>query len=89
MTRPIFPALRKVEVSLASHAGVFRGARFWDEKRAPLKTPAWEAKVSLKQSNMYKKNLNKGLANHIPIVTLSEQYLVCGSLRVIFSSYEK
>ena len=37
--------------NLASHAGVFRGARFswrdeiikWrDEKRAPLKTPAWE-----------------------------------------------
>ena len=39
-------------VSLASHAGVFRGARFStlpvgrDEKRAPLKTPAWEARVS-------------------------------------------
>ena len=28
---------------LASHAGVFRGARFSSEKRAPLKTPAWEA----------------------------------------------
>ena len=33
---------------IASHAGVFRGARFSslptnDEKRAPLKTPAWEA----------------------------------------------
>ena len=34
---------------LASHAGVFRGARISslpvgrDEKRAPLKTPAWEA----------------------------------------------
>ena len=26
---------------VASHAGVFRGGR--DEKRAPLKTPAWEA----------------------------------------------
>ena len=36
---------------LASHAGVFRGARFSsllvgrDEKRAPLKTPAWEASL--------------------------------------------
>ena len=33
---------------VASHAGVFRGARFSslprDEKRAPLKTPAWEAR---------------------------------------------
>ena len=36
---------------LASHAGVFRGARFSspsfvgrDEKQAPLKTPAWEAR---------------------------------------------
>ena len=31
--------------TLASYAGVFRGARFSsrDEKRAPLKTPAWEA----------------------------------------------
>ena len=31
---------------IASHASVFRGARFFvgrDEKRAPLKTPAWEA----------------------------------------------
>ena len=37
------------EQSLASHAGVFRGARFSvgrDEKQAPLKTPAWEAKQS-------------------------------------------
>ena len=42
------------ELDLASHAGVFRGARFSslptkdegrDEKRAPLKTPAWEAKL--------------------------------------------
>ena len=70
-TRPIFPALRKVEVSLASHAGVFRRAHFWDEKRAPLKTPAWEAKVSLNAIKYIKKNLNKRLANHIPIVTLS------------------
>ena len=37
-------------VLLASHAGVFRGVRFSslptkgrDERRAPLKTPAWEA----------------------------------------------
>ena len=31
--------------TLASYAGVFRGARFVgrDEKLAPLKTPAWEA----------------------------------------------
>ena len=32
---------------VASHAGVFRGARISslprEEKRAPLKTPAWEA----------------------------------------------
>ena len=30
-------------MSIASHAGVFRGGR---EKRAPLKTPAWEATMS-------------------------------------------
>ena len=29
--------------TLASHAGVFRGARFSSQKRASLKTPAWEA----------------------------------------------
>ena len=29
--------------TLASHAGVFRGARFSSQKWAPLKTPAWEA----------------------------------------------
>ena len=35
-------------LSLASHEGVFRGARFVgrDEKLAPLKTPAWEARLS-------------------------------------------
>ena len=36
---------------LASHAGVFRGARFSslpkNEKRAPLKMPAWEATFGL------------------------------------------
>ena len=37
---------------LASHAGVFRGACFWDEKRAPLKTPAWEDKFRLVSSNL-------------------------------------
>ena len=46
---------RRSDNSLASHAGVFRGARFSslpthvrrDEKRAPLKTPLWEANNSL------------------------------------------
>ena len=42
------------ELDLAFQTGVFRGARFSsfptkdegrDEKRAPLKTPAWEAKL--------------------------------------------
>ena len=28
---------------IASHAGVFRELVFHPEKRAPLKTPAWEA----------------------------------------------
>ena len=50
--RPINNAIEHflyAESFLASHAGVFRGARFSsllvrDEKRAPLKTPAWEAK---------------------------------------------
>ena len=43
---PVFPF---APVSLASPAGVFRGARFSSlegEKRAPLKTPEWEATVS-------------------------------------------
>ena len=43
---PVFPL---APVSLASPAGVFRGARFSSlegEKRAPLKTPEWEATVS-------------------------------------------
>ena len=44
--RPRF--LSNCEISLASHAGIFRGAR-GDEIRAPLKTPAWEAKISLAQ----------------------------------------
>ena len=35
----------KSQTIIASHAGVFRGARFRDEKRAPLKTPVWEAKT--------------------------------------------
>ena len=41
---------------VASHAGVFRGARFLrDEQRAPLNTPAWEAMffvVSKKQKSI-------------------------------------
>ena len=45
-SRPQF--LSNCEISLASHAGVFRGARR-DERRAPLKTPAWRAKISLAQ----------------------------------------
>ena len=43
---PVFPL---APVSLASPAGFFRGARFSSlegEKRAPLKTPEWEATVS-------------------------------------------
>ena len=44
--RPRF--LSNCEISLASHAGVFMGARR-DERRAPVKTPAWEAKISLAQ----------------------------------------
>ena len=44
--RPRF--LSNCEISLASHAGVFRGARR-DERLAPVKTPAWEAKISLAQ----------------------------------------
>ena len=41
--------IRFSSLFVASHAGVFRRARFSsppterDEKRAPLKTPAWEA----------------------------------------------
>ena len=41
--------LLKVGISIASHAGVFTGARISslrEEKRAPLKTPAWEARIS-------------------------------------------
>ena len=41
-----------LRLSVASHAGIFRGARFSsfvgrNEKRAPLKTPAWEARLSV------------------------------------------
>ena len=40
---------------IASHAGVFRGARFVgrDEKRVPLKTPAWEANSVIDVRNTY------------------------------------
>ena len=43
-------SLHLLGVLLAYHAGVFRGARIsylvgWEETRAPLKTPAWEASV--------------------------------------------
>ena len=33
-------------ISIASHMGVFRGHRI-SETRAPLKTPAWEASISM------------------------------------------
>ena len=53
---------------LASHAGDFRGARFSsllvgrDEKRAPLKTPAWEATFPQTES------LFKGYSPHKPAI---------------------
>ena len=52
-----------LRLSVASHAGVFRGARFSsfvgrDEKRAPLKTPAWEARLSV---NLFQLRLTKKL----------------------------
>ena len=61
--------------SLASHAGVFRGARFSflptnDEKRAPLKMPAWEATDSRKRAQILADNRK----NHHPIETLSEVF---------------
>ena len=37
-----YPGNNTVTLLIASHAGVFRGARL-GEKRTPLKTPAWEA----------------------------------------------
>ena len=40
-------------VGLASHAGVFSGARISSLIRAPLKTPAWEARVGLEREGFY------------------------------------
>ena len=34
-------------ISIASHEGVFMGLRISEEIRAPLKTPAWEASISM------------------------------------------
>ena len=56
------PSALRAETSsryqLASHAGVFRGARFSSlyEKRAPLKTPAWEARyqTDLPENQMWR-----------------------------------
>ena len=47
ITRTFFRFPSKVRVIVASHAGVFRGARISSLPtiRAPLKTPAWEARV--------------------------------------------
>ena len=50
-----------LRLSVASHAGIFRGARFSsfvgrNEKRAPLKTPAWEARLSV---NLFQLRLTK------------------------------
>ena len=54
---------------LASHAGVFRGARFSslrgrDEKRTPLKTPAWEARFhcvrKLKDASLREQQYTQG-----------------------------
>ena len=55
-----FDETSSAPIRVASHAGVFRGARFSfifissllafvgrDEKRAPLKMPAWEATISV------------------------------------------
>ena len=70
---------------VASHAGVFRGVRFSsspvgrDERRAPLKTPAWEAIAK----------------DDVPILDVSIViYLVWGffrpsNLRLNFSNFKK
>ena len=68
---------------LASHAGVFRGARFSslpkNEKRAPLKMPAWEATFGL---IVVKKARDFTIPTDPPI---SESGT--GSLRESFSSF--
>ena len=44
----VFTANRNlVWVHIASYACVFRGARIWNEIRAPVKTPALEARVHI------------------------------------------
>ena len=55
-SRAFFTTIRP---KVASHAGIFRGARFSflgrDEKRAPLKTPAWEARPKGAKDDLEKK----------------------------------
>ena len=63
---PVFPLLENFSYNLASQAGVFRGAPYFvpphflgrDERRAPLKTPAWEATY-----NRIKKSVQNKLHN--------------------------
>ena len=53
--------LARSTIPVASHAGAFRGARFSslspfvgrDEKRAPLKTPAWEATIPEENEGLF------------------------------------
>ena len=59
---PVFPLLENLSYNLASQAGVFRGAPYFvpphflgrGERRAPLKTPAWEVTY-----NRSKKSVSK------------------------------
>ena len=47
--------LDQTEAPIASHAGAFRGARISSLPtiRAPLKTPAWEAKAPKAEKNLF------------------------------------
>ena len=58
-SRPSWKTSPNVGVGVASHAGVFR-----EEIRAPLKTPAWEARVGATTMKLH----DYGRASFLPLL---------------------
>ena len=51
---------RKAGVVVASHSGIFRELVFHSSPRAPLKTPAWEARVVDAKKPLEEVNIAEG-----------------------------
>ena len=61
--------------SVASHAGVFRGACFpRNEKRAPLETPAWETSLTDARGKFMENGTSMGHSTYLLTIRLLDEH---------------